>query len=255
MPGKRIRSAASIALAWTTCIALVAACAGGPRLRYRHEFSLAPGQQHHAGLAKALLVPLDHTNADPIKGLDVSNEKIASLIVAHFESKGIAVERVDPVRFRRIADEAHRAEQIDRKSGASGVVSSEVTIGDLVPRILEKLDSRADLVVDANVVLRTGEWNGGRALIWDGVRRRDRTAGQISWSGTTQAASLEVAVHSADGTRVFSGYGGLDLVYQFNLQEKIMEVRPILLQDEQHLAEGICVAFYPYFGVESSCHR
>lgn len=255
MPGKTIRRAASIAFAWTTCIALVTACAGGPRLRYRHEFSLAPGQQHHPGLTRAILVPIDYTNTEVIKGLNVANEKIASLIVAHYASKGIAVEQIPPARFREVAGEAFRAEQAERKSGASGVVSSEITLGDLVPRILEKLESEADLVVDANVVLRMGEWNGGSTLIWDGVRRRDRTAGSISWTGTTRASSLEVAVHDARGTRVFSGYGGLDLIYQFNLQKKSMETRPDVLQDEEHLAEGICVAFYPYFGMDDFCDR
>ena len=66
MAANRIRKVASIAFALTTCIALVAlvvSCGGGPRIRYRHEFSLAPGQQHHAGLAKALLIPLNYTNA------------------------------------------------------------------------------------------------------------------------------------------------------------------------------------------------
>ncbi|MBK7950988.1 MAG: hypothetical protein IPK00_20060 [Deltaproteobacteria bacterium] len=258
MATMRIRSVASFVSMLTTCIALVAfaaGCGGGPRLRYRHEFSLAPGQQHHAGLAKALLIPLDYANSEPIKGLNVSNEKIAALIVTHLESKGITVERIDPARFRDVADEAYRAVLAERKAGASGVVSSRIELGDVVPRIVEKLETRSDLVVSANVVMRTGEWNGGSTLVWDGVRRRDRTAGAGATTGTSPGSSLEVALHAPDGARVFSGYGGLDLVFQFNLQKKIMEIRPTLLQDESNLAEGVCVAFYPYFGMEEYCNR
>lgn len=251
----RIRRGVSIALVLATFAAFVGACGGGPRLRYRHEFSLAPGQQHHAGLTKALLLPLDYANGEKIKGLNVANEKIAALIVTHFASKGITVERVDPARFRVAADAAHRAVQTERKSGAAGTVSTQIGVGDVVPRILEKLELKPDLVVSGNVVMRTGEWNGGSSLVWDGVRRRDRTAGAGATTGTTPAASLEVALFAPDGTRVFSGYGGLDLVFQFNLHKKIMEIREDLLQNESNLAEGTCVAFYPYFGMDEACDR
>lgn len=255
MAAMRIRKVVSIALVLAACAAFVAACGGGPRLRYRHEFSLAPGQQHHAGLAKALLIPLDFAHPEPIKGLNVSNEKLAALIVTHLGSKGIAVERVDPARFRVAAEAAYRTVHAERKSGASGVASSQIGLGDVVPRIIEELELKPDLVVSANVVMRTGEWNGGSTLVWDGVRRRDRTAGAGATTGTTPASSLEVALHGPDGTRVFSGYGGLDLVFQFNLQKKIMEIRPTLLQNEENLAEGVCVAFYPYFGMDEYCDR
>lgn len=255
MAEMRIRRVVAIALAIATCTAFVVACGGGPRLRYRHEFTLAPGQQHHAGLAKALLLPLDFAHPEPIKGLNVSNEKIASLIVAHLESKGMTVERVDAKRFRAAADSAFRAVQAERKSGASGVVSAKVGLGDVVPRIVEELKLKPDLVVAGNVVMRTGQWNGGSTLVWDGVRRRDRTAGAGATTGTTPAASLEVALHGPDGARVFWGYGGLDLVFRFNLQQKVMEIRPDLLQNDENLAEGVCVAFYPYFGMEEYCDR
>ncbi|MBY0401356.1 hypothetical protein K2X89_13740 [Myxococcota bacterium] len=255
MATKHNRSIAAFALLLAFGAASFIACGGGPRVRYRHEYNLAPGQQHHAGLAKALLVPLDYTNTEPVKGLNVSNDRIAALIVAHLESKGIQVERVDPARFRAIADQALRDVQAERKAGVSGVVSARIEFGDVVPRVLEKLETKPDLVVSGNVVMRTGEWNGGRTLVWDGVRRRDRTAGSMSWTGQSSAASLEIAVYAQDGKRLFSGYGGLDHVFQFNLQKKIMEIRENLLQDEENLAEGICVAFYPYFGMDEHCIR
>ena len=106
-----------------------------------------------------------------------------------------------------------------------------------------------------NIVIRTGEW-WMRTLVWDGVRRRDSSGGGgIDWGGTFKAASLQVIVFSKDGTRVFSGFGGLDLMFQLNMSKQIMEIREELLQDERNLREGVCIAFDPDFGLEESCSR
>jgi hypothetical protein len=236
-------------------IAVIVACASGPRIRYRHEYTLAPGQEHHAGVSKVLLIPIDAANAEPVKGLDAANERVSALIVSHLQSKGIHVEEVDRARFQTATNEAYRSIQAKRMAGTAGTVSAKVDFSDVVPEILEKLELPSDGVVSANLLMRTGVWNGGSTLVWDGVRRRDRTAGAGSTTGNTPAASLQVAVYSSDGTRVFSGVGGLDHVFQFNLQKKVMEIREDLLQNERNLAEGVCVAFYPYFGPDEYCAR
>lgn len=236
-------------------IAFVVACASGPRIRYRHEYTLAPGQQHHDGASNVLLIPIDAANANPVKGLDVAHERITATIVSHLQSKGITVEQVDRARFHAATDEALRSIQARRMTGAAGTVSATVEFSDIVPEILERLELRSDRVISTNLLMRTGEWNGGSTMVWDGVRRRDRTAGTLAMTGTGTAASLQVAVYASDGTRVFSGVGGLDHVFQFNLQKKIMEIREDLLQDQRNLAEGVCIAFYPYFGNDEYCGR
>lgn len=236
-------------------IALIVACASGPRIRHRHEYTLAPGQEHPAAASNVLLIPIDAANPKPIKGLDVAYERITATIVSHLQSKGITVEQVDRARFHAATDEAHRSIQASRMTGAAGTVSATVEFSDIVPELLERLELKSDRVISTNLVMRAGEWNGGSTMVWDGVRRRDRTAGTLAMTGTGTAASLQVSVYSSDGARVFSGVGGLDHVFQFNLQKKIMEIREDLLQDQRNLDEGVCIAFYPYFGADEYCAR
>jgi hypothetical protein len=252
MRSDRLRTIASAALA--TAI-LILGCASGPRERYRHEYTLSPGQEHHAGLASALLVPINYLNDDPVRDLAVADQSVANLIAARLESKGIEVERVDPHRFHTVASGVHRALNAERKSGEADAASDGVGFGDAIPEILAQLEESPDLVIVPNIVIRTGEWIGTRTLVWDGVRRRDSTGGNIDWSGTGTAASVQVIVYSKDGTHLFSGFGGLDLVFQLNMSKEIMEIREPLLRDERNLREGVCVAFYPWFGLEEICRR
>jgi hypothetical protein len=72
-------------------------------------------------------------------------------------------------------------------------------------------------------------------------------------TGNESVASIFVVVYQRDGTRVFSGYGGLDLLFFPNIRESKYELIPDRLQNLEHIREGICVAFYPYFGREETC--
>ena len=122
----------------------------------------------------------------------------------------------------------------------------------LIPRILEDLGPEADLVVVPNMVIRGGELRG-KSMRWDGVRRIEPVTERVRLSGTSTAASLHVAVFKADGTHVFSGYGGLDVLWLTNVGAAKVELIEDRLEDEGHLREGVCVAFYPYFGEGESC--
>ncbi len=236
-------------------LALLLVGCGGPLMRYRHEHSLSPGKEFHAGLETALVIPVNYLNDDPVRGLEVADQRLMDSIVRHLESKGIEVERAEAAKFRKTADAIYRAILAERKSGESDVVSAGVKFEDALPKILEKLDASPDLVISPNTLMRTAEWNGTRTLVWDGVRRRDDSAGAYNWTGTSNAASLQALVYSGSGERVFVGYGGLDLVFQFNSTKKIMEIRENLLADQRNIDEGVCIAFYPYFGLEESCAR
>lgn len=231
------------------------ACASGPRLRHKHEYTLSPGHEHHAGLEKALLIPIDYTNPKPVRGLEFANDRIGDLIAKHLEAKGIAVERIDSKSFRKVADAAHRRVLSDRKSGASGSVSTEVELGDLVPQVLEELGHPTDLVVAANVVMRSAQYQGTRTIVWDGVRRRE-TVHDLQMSGSgLPAASVQAAIYTKDGTRTFMGFGGLEPIFRIDrIAEKYVQ-REDLFEDERNLREGICVAFYPYFGMQEYCAR
>jgi hypothetical protein len=252
MGSNGIRKPASIVL---TTVLLVAGCASGPRMRYKHEFTMSPGQEHHAGLARALLVPIGFTNEKPVAGLDVADDRITTILVGHLESKGISVERVDPGSFKRIAESAREAARADRKSGASGVVSADIGFEDVIPKILEELDQKPDLVIAPNIVMRAAAYQGTRTLAWDGVKRRE-TVFDLRMSGDgVPVASIRIAIHAQDGSSVFSGYGGLEPIFRIDRALEKYVQREDLFDDERNLREGICIAFYPYFGMEETCSR
>jgi hypothetical protein len=232
-----------------------AACASGPRLLHKHEFTLSPGKEHHPGLSKAILLPINATNEEPIKGLDVANDRITALLLTHLESKGVEVEKVDPAEFKKASEAAHRAEQKRRKSETSGVVAAEVVFGDLVPAILEDLDESAQLVISPSIVMRTAVYKGTRTIVWDGVRRRERVGADMIMSGSTAAASIRISVFDREGDRVFSGYGGLEPPFMIDSASMKYVLREDLFQDERNLREGICIALYPYFGMSGYCSR
>ncbi len=247
---------AVLLVAFLFALGFLVACASGPRLKHKHEFTLSPGQEHHAGLVRALLLPIDATNDEPVRGLDVENPRITATIVRHLESKGITVEHVDGRKFQELTTTAVRKVRTQRKSGASGVVSANVEFGDIVPELLAGLGESPDLVIAPNLLMRSAKYQGSRTIVWDGVRRRE-TIRNITWDegSGTGAASLHVSVYIKDGTRVFSGFGGLEPVFRIDAQKEKYIQREDLFQDERNLKEGTCIAFYPYFGMDEYCMR
>lgn len=252
MGSNRLGKLVSFSIATTF---LVVGCASGPRLRHKHEFTLSPGQEHHAGLKKALLIPIGSTNEKPVAGLDVADDRITALIVRHLEENGISVERVEPAEFELLAETAREAVRAERKSGASGVVSADIGFEDVIPAILDELEQAPDLVIAPNVVMRAAEYQGTRTIVWDGVRRRESVVDLNMTGSGLPAASIQVAVHTRDGARVFSGFGGLEPVFRIDRALAKYVLREDLFQDERNLQEGVCVAFYPYFGMQKTCVR
>jgi hypothetical protein len=250
----RSRGSAYIGSAISTVL-LVAGCASGPRLLHKHEYSLSPGQAHHAELARALLLPIDSTNEKPVRGLEIANDRITALVAEHLAAQGITVDRVDPHELRGAMVAAKNAVLQERKSGTSGVVSAEVTFEDVIPHVLEKLELKADLVVAPNIVMRAADYQGSRTIAWDGVKRRETVFDLQMSGGGLPAASIQVSVHSMEGTRVFLGYGGLEPVFRIDRALEKFVQREDLFQDDRNLREGICIAFYPYFGMEKRCVR
>jgi hypothetical protein len=66
-------------------------------------------------------------------------------------------------------------------------------------------------------------------------------------------ASIFVVVYGSDGTRVFSGYGDLDTIFEVSMSQRKYVLREDRLTREKYLQEGICVAFYPFYGEEERC--
>jgi hypothetical protein len=241
----------SFALGFGIAIALLvsSACAGsGPK----HEYTLTPGQGYHPGFTKVLIVPINET-ADVPAGLDVANDRVEQLLDDYLQLRGVSIERPQVQKYRRAAKAATRLAKADANARESGTVSEALVFGDTIPQLVEYLEVEADLVIVPNLVMRTGQATGGRTYKWDGVRRYETGNVHLDMTGDFPVASLFVVVYKSDGSRVFSGYGGLDTVFEVSLQRHGMFLREDLLENERHLKQGICIAFYPYFGEQERC--
>lgn len=237
-------------LSFLVVVALGLACGRTP---IDHEYTLTPGQAHHDGWRSALLVPIDGLNDEAMREFDGARGRVESLVAARLTSENVRVERLEVARFRQLTNDAAEAIARRRQEEATDIISTEIRFEDVVPALLEKVGSEADLVIAPSIVMRTGRYNGSSTIVWDGVRRREEQDHDTRMTGTTSVASLHVSVFSKQGDLLFSGFGGLDGVFRPDTRLKRYVLRDDVLEDEDHLREGICVAFNPFFGVEQSC--
>ena len=219
----------------------------------RHDFELSPGQAFSASQSRALLLPINETEAIP-EGLQVGEEKVFQQLKAYLESKGLSIETTNTYDYRLAANTAAESVHRERLTAATDSISGELEYASIVPGLLANLGSNADLLILANMVIRTGRSDGGRTTSWDGVKRRLSVPARMRMTGTESVASLFVSVYQRDGEQVFSGYGGLDLLFAPNIREERYELIPDRLQNVNHIREGVCVAFYPYFGSDETCY-
>ena len=229
------------------CSAMIAAACSFPP---KHEYQMAPGQAYDGELRRVLLIPINEAY-ERTKGFEKGEEDVFALMKEFLEAQGLEVETLGLNEYREAAKSAFAGARRGMRSGETSV-AREVRYADTIPYILSTVGSDASLVIVSNMMMRTAEWRG-RSLRWDGVRRKGLGTINLRMSGGTTAASLHVAVYTRDGSRVFSGYGGLDLLWGINQHQEKMELISDRLENPEHLEEGICVAFYPYFGEEQSC--
>jgi hypothetical protein len=219
----------------------------------RHEYELSPGQGFNGSPIRALLVPINETEPVP-EGLEVGEEIVFNELKSYLESKGLSVETTNSYAYRLAANLASEHARNEILSAEANSISGQIDYSTIVPGLLASLGSDADLLILSNMVIRIGESEKGRTTSWDGVKRRIAVPARWRMSGTESVASIFIAVYQKNGTRVFSGYGGLDLLFAPNIRESRYELIPDRLQDVQHIREGVCVAFYPYFGRDEACH-
>jgi len=235
------------------CLAILCSALWTPACSFppKHEYQMAPGQAYSQELGSALLLPINETEK-PTQGLEKGEKGVFALITEYLEAQGLEVETLELAQYRKAARDAAEAARRQMRSGESSV-AREVRFADTVSHIAKAVGSDAALVIVPNMVMRAGEM-GGRSLRWDGVRRKIKGTTNWTMSGNTTAASLHVAIYKGDGSLLFKGYGGLDILWAMNAQKRRMELITDRLEDHDNLAEGICVAFYPYFGAEQTCY-
>jgi len=227
---------------------LLAGCATS----IHHDFELSPGQAFSKSQSRALLLPINEIEAVP-DGLEVGEENVFEQLKSYLASKGLSIETTNTYDYRLAANSATESVHNERLSAKSNSISGEIEYSSIVPGLLANLDSNADLLILANMVIRTGESTGGRTTQWDGVKRRIAVPARMRMTGTESVASIFVSVYQRNGKRVFSGYGGLDLLFAPNIREERYELIPDRLQNIEHIREGVCIAFYPYFGKDEVC--
>jgi hypothetical protein len=217
-----------------------------------HPYLLSPGQAFDPSRSHALLLPINETEEIP-EGLEVGEENVFTELESYLESKGLSVETTSTYAYRLAANRASESVRKDMLSAETSSISGEIEYSSIIPGLLTNLGSNADIVIVADMVIRVGESKGGRTTQWDGVRRQLAVPVRTRMTGTESVASIFVNVYHADGKQAFSGYGGLDLLFAPNLREERYELIPDRLQNLEHIREGICVAFYPYFGANEVC--
>lgn len=217
-----------------------------------HEYELSPGQAFSGSPSRALLAPINETESIP-DGLEVGEENVFNQLKSYLEAKGLTVETTNTYDYRRAANNASERVHNEMLSTEMASISEQIDYSSIVPGLLADLESNANLLILANMVIRVGESTGGRTTRWDGVKRKLDIPVRSRMTGTGSVASIFVSVYHRDGEHVFSGYGGLDLLFAPNFREEKFELIPDRLQNIQHIREGICVAFYPYFGREETC--
>jgi hypothetical protein len=222
-------------------------------LRPKHEYELSPGRAFNPGMKSALVLPINETVELPT-GLDKGEREVFALLVSSLEAEGLQVQTLDAPEYRRVLAPATRAAEEESFSVHSGSASESVGFSRILPRLLSELGAAPDLVVVPNMVMRVAEASGGRSARWDGVKRL-KPGANPGWkfTGTEHAASLWVVIYARDGTKIFSGYGGLDLLFEVNVREEKMQLWEDRLEDVDQLRQGVCVALYPFFGEDRSC--
>ena len=134
----------------------------------------------------------------------------------------------------------------------------------LAPRFAASLHETMafDALVMPSLVYREGRiLQGTKNVEWDGVRRELEIVGAADRymsiyyeaypAGKMDAVSLHLFVFDPAGTKVFDGFGGLDLIHRFDMHDSWEKgYRPTLkkkrLTDEVAVREGIAIAFHPY---------
>jgi hypothetical protein len=181
-------------------------------------------------------------------------------LAAYLGERGLAVDAPDLSDAR--AAWLRSAQALKADAGESGM-----SFDGAASRLARELHaaSGVDALVLPWIAMRPAQMKG-RMVVWDGVSRelerfRGRRAGMDdaryldALEGTFAAPSLQVAVYSARGEKVYEGTGGLDLVQDVLLLgdkqagfRVEMPPRDEIFSDAALLREGIALALDAYPG-------
>lgn len=92
-----------------------------------------------------------------------------------------------------------------------------------------------------------------QVVVWDNVRvglvvKGGGYGGDMEWSGSKLALSLELDAYDAEGNWLFTSYGGISVPYIVNLNDSTNELKPRLFEaekDQTYLQKGVEAALKP----------
>lgn len=202
-------------------------------------------------MQKAFLAPMNALVPAP-RGLDEAAVRIAEEIVGYLAQHGVAVETMSASDF---TERMGAARPRVATTGAGDVDAPADDANAAVAALMDELGPDPAIAIFPEAVVRKAEISGASMAKWDGVWRVQPMLAGFESSGTTSVASLRVVIFDRAGRRLFEGTGGLDVLFRVDVAERRMELidEEDRLQDRDHLREGACVAFHPFFGAEETC--
>jgi hypothetical protein len=203
-----------------------------------------------------LLLPVGVVAALPPE-LEEGSDRVESALRAFLESRA---RRVETLSFGEARREWTASAADLREEVGTGAMSFEGAARHLARRL--RAAREFDALVVPSLAFRSARLRT-RRVSWDGVERRIETVGEPleagsvvlsnTFHGAISAPSLIVHVFSPDGTLIFQGAGGLDLVHRARflpgrwLSDMRWQLEPKSdpFSDAKLLHEGIAVALDP----------
>jgi hypothetical protein len=125
----------------------------------------------------------------------------------------------------------------------------------------EMRDTGLDAFIFTDLVELQSAFSGGLQHVtrWDGVTRKpsmqgpgDGVSADFDWSMLLDVASLQVSIYDLELKRIFVSRGGLDATQAIDSRSSKGSYirRREVLENENHIQEGIELAFYPFITTE-----
>jgi len=208
-----------------------------------------------AAMRRVVLFPLNvvvNLPSDVESGVRPVAEELEAFVRAHRLE-------IQTLAFAQARDEWLRSALALKREVGSEKMDFEGAARTLARRLSEA--QRFDALILPWIAMRAARMQGA-TISWDGVKRKLRltpTEGRNrgkwalgSFRMQVQAPSLQVAVFSPAGQKLFEGVGGLDLVEDADLEVTAARIhfemtpRPAIFEDRALLREGIETAFDPF---------
>ena len=214
---------------------------------------VARGHRGATAVREVALFPLNVVVPMP-EGVAPGTASVEAELRAYLEAHGKRVEEVAP----RDARAAWLASARALKAEVGEAQMSFDGAARVLARTLRQ-ERRFDAIVLPWLALRPARVRG-RTVTWDGVSRTlalVNPAGRSSmliedFAAEAAAPALQLAVFAADGTKIFEGVGGLDLVHELVIDgdPPRIDARPLprneIFADRTPIREGVAVAFDPF---------